>query len=429
MIGALLAWLVAADAADDAFRNRLTAGADLWVSPWAESGGIRLLLSDKMTAPILQKSPLDGAFLFNGRLSARLNEENPRWSESRLRDARIHLESDGTEWDLGRFPLDGGARIVDGIQGLGSLGEHVQIGAWAGAGADPYTTVPLGRYGGGPVVRVDAERVRVQAIGEAMVAPEGLDRLSGILTLDADPTRSVDLGSRLDVQYSGPDRPVSLADAFVTVVARPTDDLSLDVLYDAYSSFTYLTTEKQDPALSRFEQRAQAFDPELALLQSTLDPTLYHLVGGGLRWSPSRLTLGLLGRYRYHELPDNRYARVSLHEGLVGLAGGGLDLSFDQNLVLWNSSLGGDGVISAFVQPFESSSLAFDASTQLGAKPFEDRPDVLYSYFYGDLFVDWISPEMRWVIAGGYGFTRVLDLDRWDDNHMLMVRLTRYSRR
>ena len=52
------------------------------------------------------------------------------------------------------------------------------------------------------------------------------------------------------------------------------------------------------------------------------------------------------------------------------------------------------------------------------------RPGTLGSTHYGDLFVDWMSEDGRWMVGAGYGTTALLDVDRWDTMHSGMLRVT-----
>ena len=416
-----------ARAGGEVFRNRLTLGADLAYSPQAEDPAVGMLLSERMRAEILQKSDLEGEFLLNGRLSYQLGEQT-HWDETRVRDARIHLEDSAWEGDFGRIPVDGGSRLVDGARVLAAVGERWKIGAWAGSGADPYSTLPLGRYGGGPEVRYQADHATFIGLGEVLVAPEGLDRASLVATLYADPTRALDISSRLDVQYAGPTRVISIADAALFVSGRATPTVRLDALYDGYSSYTYLATEKQDPALTRFQQRAQVANPGDANPQDSLDTSMYHLFGGGASWTPEMgvqtLELGTKLRYRWHPVFARQYGRGTLRQGVRGLAAGRMDLTVEESVSQWGSRLGWDALIIGFAEPFDKVAMALDASVQAGLKPFLERPELMGSFIYADVFVDWLSPDGDWLVSAGYGYTRVLDLELWDQQHAVLARVT-----
>ncbi len=422
-------WLCVSPAygGDEVLRNRLTLGADMRYAAQGEEPAWGMLLNERMRAQVVKSSSLEGQFLFNGRMSYQIGEE-AKWDETRVRDARIHLDHADWEADFGRIPIDGGSRIVDGARVLAVIGERWRLGAWAGSGADPYTTLPLGRYGGGPELRYQSDTLSWITVGEVMVAPEGLDRASVVSTAMMDPSRVTDLSARLDLQYSGPQRPISIADAALFVSTRPTPKLRLDALYDGYSSYTYLATEKQDPALTRFERRALAVDPGTDNPQDTLDTSMYHLFGGGVRWTEplaqSSLELGTRLRYRWHPLIDRQYGRATLRQGLRGMAGGHVDLAFEQSASFWGGRPGWDAMVLGFFEPFERSAIAFDGSVQLGIKPLLDRPDVMGSYQYADLFMDWLSPDGLWMVSAGYGYSRVLDLELWDQHHAVLARVT-----
>ena len=129
-------------------------------------------------------------------------------------------------------------------------------------------------------------------------------------------------------------------------------------------------------------------------VQSALDPE-------------SGLELGAVGRYRYHAEPDRQYGRFSLRQGLTGQLGGKLDLSFQESVLYWGGQPGWDAVAIGMVEPFDAVPLAVDGSYQAGLKPLPERPDIMGSYHYADVFVDWMSNDRQWMVSAGYGFTGI----------------------
>ena len=304
-----------------------------------------------------------------------------------------------------------------------------QLGGWAGAGADPYTTLPGARFGGGPVLRYVQPKLYVQAIGEVLSGADGLDRASAAGTLLWDPTQRVNVSSRLDLQYAGPQRPISIADASVATSVYLTDDLRVFGLYDAYSSFAYLWGEKQDPWVQRFSQRVETIDPEWAFSQDALDDSMYHLFGAGTRWTPERWDFRVRARGRYHALPDRRYARLTFHEGYRGLLSGRLDLAVQQTWLYWGARHGGELAAIYAVRPLPESPLEIDGTVMGGLKGLHDDPSVLGPYTYADVFVGWLSEDGQWLLSAGYAYMNAMDLERWDHHHQGIGRLTWTGRR
>ncbi len=429
----LLALGTGAGGGDEVLRNRVTLGADFGISPVADEavagGG---MIDERLRATVIDGDGLTGTVFVKARLRYQLSEEAARWENSRVREVRLNLDGGGWELDLGRIPVDRGLRLVDGAMGMASVGGGWWVGAYAGAGADPYTTLPGARFGGGPVLRYAGDRASWQTTGEVMFATGGLDRLAVASDAQVELTERVEVSARVDVQHRGAAMPLALADGMVVLSARPVDDLRLSALYDAYSSLAYLVTEKQDPSITRFDARAVTLDPELAAIADALDDTLYQLTGASARYTPTvgslRLNLRAVGRYRYHVEPDNRFARASLEEGLMGIGGGRLDLTLTQSALQWGGSLGTTGGALVYFEPAPELGLALDASVEVGLKPLREDPSILGSQLYVDGYLDWISNDGRFIVSAGYAFTRVLDFDLWDDYHAGIARITWYEK-
>lgn len=431
----LLPLLLGAGGSEEVVRNRVTLGADVGLSPVSEEAlGLGGLIDERLRATVIDREGLQGELRIKARLRYQLSEEASRWENSRVRDLRLHLVGTSWELDLGRIPVDHGLRLIDGAMGMFELLPGWSIGAYGGAGADPYTTRPGLRFGGGPVLRFEGESVHWLALGELMWAPGGLDRAAFVTDGRAELTEVIELSARVDVQHRGPDQPLSLADGMLSLSARPLDELRLSAFYDAYSSLAYLITEKQDPSITRFDARATSVDPELGLTADTLDPTLYQLVGLGGRYAPAlgeaglRLHLAAQGRYRYHADPDRRFQRITLEQGLHGLLGQRLDLRLAESLIQWSGSTGAYGTLFIYAEPLQELPLAFDVSVEAGLRPLIEDPSVLGLQLYADGYVDWISPHGRFLVSAGYAFARVLDFDVWDDYHAGIARLTWYEK-
>jgi hypothetical protein len=407
---------------DEVVSNRTTVGVDGIYAQVTGEGSINGLLDERLKAELFETDTMTGTFYLRGRL--RYSFDDPgRFDSSRVRDLRLSIQSGEWEVDLGRTPIDGGFRLVDGVKATRAVGPW-RLGGWAGAGVDPYTTLPAARFGGGPVVSYIASDLNIQAIGEVLVGADGLDRLSAATSVLWDPTQQVNVSSRLDLQYGGPQQPISIADASVTTSVLMTDDVRVYGMYDGYSSFAYLWGEKQDPWVQRFSQRVETIDPEWAFSQDSLDDTMYHLFGAGARWTPERWDFRLRSRARYHTLPERRYARMTVHEGYRGLLGGRLDLAVQQTWLYWGARHGGELALIYAYRPFPERPLEIDGSFMGGLKGLHDDPTVLGPYSYSDVFLGWMAPDGQWMLSGGYAYMNALDLELWDHHHQGIVRLT-----
>lgn len=428
-IAALVLAAPAARAGDEVGRQKLTVGGDMAFSPTTDEGfAVGGLIDERLWATVIDGDAIEGQVFLKARLRYQLSEEVSRWENSRVREARLHLDGGGWQLDVGRIGVDHGMRLVDGVQGLASLGGGWWAGAYGGAGADPYTTLPGVRFGGGPVIRYEGDAVQWQALGELMVAPGGLDRAAFVTDARVEVSDAVEVSARVDLQHRGPTQPISLADGVVFLIVHPpVDGLRLDAFYDAYSSLAYLTTEKQDPSITRFDARAFAADPELAAVADTLDDTLYHLVGASARYRPriggANLHLRATGRYRYHPDPAVRFARGTLEQGVVGVGGGRLDVTVAENVLQWGGTLGYSAAGFLYLEPFPEAGIALDASAEVGLKPLLDSA-ILAPQIYADGYLDWITPDGRFILSGGYALTVLMDFDVWDQNHAGMLRVT-----
>lgn len=409
---------------DEVLRNRTTVGVDLVHITSTGDSAVGGLLDEKLQAEVFNGTATSGTLLLNGRL--RYSFESGLFDDTRVRDLRLHLDNPTWEADFGRIPVDGGFRLVDGTRILARAGDRWKIGGWLGSGVSPYTTLPSARFGGGPIAEFQSDKLRLDLLGEVLVGGQGLDKLSGVAALQYDPTRRVNLSSRLDLQYGGPNQPLSIADASVFLGVQAHDRVRFDLLYDGYSSYAYLWSEKQDPSVTRFAQNAVSIDPNLVFAADELDNSMYHLTGGGVRWRPTDWGLDLRAttRYRYHALPDRRYTRFTLHQGVIGLAGGKLDLAVQESYLYWGGRPGWQATLLAFAEPFGESGVALDGSVQYGVKALLDDLSVPGPYLYADGFVDWMAPNSQWMLSAGYGYSRALDLELWDQEHALIGRVT-----
>ena len=242
--------------------------------------------------------------------------------------------------------------------------------------------------------------------GEILGTPEGLDRLGALAQarLSLDP--HLELHARVDLQY--PDRRGGspLVDAAVFVRGRPHRSLDLELLYDAYSSVRYLRSVDRDPAARRFALRAEALGLTEGVPQELNDPTIHHLVGFSGRWHPGldgtrlRPTLGLDLRYRHHAEVSRRFARASLRGGLLGI-GSRLDLLLDGGVLMVDRRPRGELGLSGLLELGKQRLVALDASARLSLLPGDEGG--VAPAWYGDLFVDVVTPFGLVLAAGVYG--------------------------
>lgn len=131
--------------------NRFSAGVWFDAAPSSRAYGLDMLLGDTLRASLIEKPTLHLDLLAAARLSVRLFDGG-QVDRARVRALGLRFKLDKVVLDVGRFtPKGGGIRLVDGVQVLGDLGHGVQLGAWAGLGPDPWSTMPAARFGGGPV--------------------------------------------------------------------------------------------------------------------------------------------------------------------------------------------------------------------------------------------------------------------------------------
>lgn len=290
--------------------------------------------------------------LMKGR--ARLNFlPSPTLRAARLTTLGIQIDAGALRLLVGRHVLGGrGWRVMDGVQVTGLVARGVRVGGWVGLLPDPWDTLPaIDRVGAGPLFSYERRRIRVSVAGEVVVVlggaagpssgggpapgtvPPLLDRTGIQVDVAALPHDDVSLAGRVDVQGRA-GGPVGVADAgfFATWRFRPTWDLRGGV--SVYASLASLASSERDEALSAFaERRAAALGQDLAPVD-VLDRQHHLAVELRLRRRAGgdvlrRLRGELRARYRHAVDAADRWLRVGLSGGGVGLAGGALDLQGD----------------------------------------------------------------------------------------------------
>lgn len=418
-------------------RNRLYFGAMVGLSSIEEEPGERetesdteLILGESLTARLLRRGGWTLELLAAGRLNLRTTEERTRFDDARVRALGLRLRSDRVELDLGRVSLAGGVwRLVDGAQVRAQLGRGVYLGAWAGLSPDPWTTAPALRYGGGPLLGWRGERGELSALGEILSTADGLDRVSGVVAGRVEFGTVAEIEALVDLQSGGKDAPVVLSDATLRARFDPVEPLRIDLVYDAWSSWSYLVSTARDPALTRFEARSRAALDDPWIQQDTYDPTVYHMVGATFSWRHEllrpegvRFQLDLIGRYRHHDDPLRRHARAGLRANLTGLAGGRVDLGLGQAYLWWSDEPATETMASVWAALDPHARLALDSSATLIVQPHDGGAGTWGPSIYADLFLDGYLGDGV-TLALGYALSNSQDLDRWDVWHGLIGRV------
>lgn len=409
--------------------NRLSAGVWFDAAPSSGAYGLDLLLGDTLRASLVERPGLHLDLLASGRVASRLLDGG-QVDRARVRALGLRFKLDKVLLDVGRFtPKGGGIRLVDGVQVLGDVGHGVSVGAWAGLGPDPWSTLPALRFGGGPVLAWSDKHGEASLLGEVLATPDGLDRVSGVARGRVELGRVAEVSGLVDLQAGGKDAPVRLSDATALVRLDPHPDVRLDLMYDAWSSLSYLVSSSRDPSLTRFAARSVALADDPWIAQDTLDPTVYHLAGVTAAWdhalqqdSATHLRLTLEGRYRHHTQVDRRYARAGLRADLTGLAAGRVDVGVGERFLWWEGHPGSDSTASVWAQLDPGGVAALDVSAQLVVQPLDGATQWAPS-LYADAFVD-VMAMKGLTVSAGYAFGNALDLDRWDTSHSALLQLT-----
>lgn len=396
MISLLLAGVAAAAPSD---LSMTSIGASGTYAPAVEAGEFDLLLGQRLRWTLsdgvaVSRALVDGRFTFDP-----LGEDLVRWQQ--LRQLGVSVEIGSWSLDVGRHPVrHGGPRLVDGVQGVVGLGE-IELGVWGGLAPDLFTTIPRLRYGGGPIVAWTRSASQAALVGEVLAAEGGLDRVGLLATARHTVDRLLDASGRLDLELASVEGGPHLSDGQVLVIARPAEALRIDALYDVFSSYRYLQTEPLDPELQRFQGRLLQLGIDLGITQDVRDPSLNHLVGGGVRVQGTgdglQPRVGVDGRYRMNPNPANRFARVHPQVALAGIPlAGALEVALDGNVIAADDSVRYDGGVLFLWEPGDDPRVLLDGS----ARWIVDEADYDGIGWYTDLFVDWITPLDVAVVAG-----------------------------
>lgn len=375
-----------------------TVGASGTWSAAVEQGEMDLLLAERLRWT-LSRGSIGVRALADARFTLDpFSADVLRWQQ--VRQLGVSLQMGVWTVELGRHPVRfGGPRLVDGLQATAQVGA-LQVGAWGGLAPDLFTTLPRLRFGGGPVVAVVGSRSQFGAVGEVLFDEAGaLDRAAAVVNGRYTFDRLLDASGRLDAELGPDDRP-HLADGQVLLVGRPVEGLRLDALYNAFSSYRYLQTERLDPELQRFFQRTLELGLDLGLIEETRDPRLNHLVGGAVRVQPPTDGMGprvlLEARQRFHPNPMNRFTRLHPQVALTDIpVAGRLEVALDGNIIASDNAVRYDGGVIVVLEPGDDPAWILDGSARWVVDPAYDGLG-----WYADLFVDLVLPLDMAVVVG-----------------------------
>lgn len=365
--------------------------------------------------------------LLDARFTVDPSQDQPTFEWGAVRQAGFELVNDRWTVDLGRaLVYRGGPRLVDGVQALYAPSREVRIGLWGGLAPNLFTTAPMVRPGGGPIVSFENSKTQVSLVGEVLAFDGGIDRVGALAMGRWSLERRVDVSARIDADLVGA-LGARLVDGELLLAVDPTEQLDLDLMYDAFSSYRYQQSDLLDPDLQRFAQRMEELGVTLGITQDTRDPTLNHLAGASVRWQSDadgvQPMVGLLGRYRYHPDIEDRYQRVDPQAGLMQI-GDVLDLTADVNLLKVGEDNQLDLGLTAWFEPPESV-VSLDGSVRLLNAPEQ----VEGRSWYGDLFVNVVSPRLDTLFLLGGSVITEDDLDgQQDAGFGAFVRVAKYLR-
>lgn len=409
-------------------RNRFSSALIFEAAPKGdEAVALEWVLGDTLRAQLIEREALELQLRVAARAGIRLGEQSGL-DRTRVRALGLHLEAGRLSGALGRFnPLGGGYRLVDGAEGLYSVTDSLRVGAWAGLAPDPYSTLPALRYGGGPVLAWETSKAEASLFGEVLATPDGLDRVSGVAQGRVEFGQLAELAGGLDLQSSA--EGVRLADARLLLRLDPSEQLRLDVGYDAWSSLYYASSEARDPDITRFAARSAELLGDPWIPQASMDTSVYHQGSARASWRKEtpeldmhHVKVGALARYRHHPLDARRYLNTGLTLGAQGLASGRLDAWAGQALVYWGGYWGSETTGGVWVQLDDDGAWALDSSAAAVWTALEGKPGGatgtagLAPSYYADVFVDWVA-RRGLSLSLGYSFANSMDLDRWDSYH------------
>jgi len=352
------------------------------------------------------------------------------WSQVRQLGAQLHTER--ITVDLGRHPVfRGGPRLVDGLQVLVRPTDDIDIGVWGGLAPSLFTSLPLLRPGGGPIFAITRSRMQLSLVGEVLTFEGALDRAGFLAMGRVSTNRLLEVSGRLDAELASADGGPRIADFQVASLFSPVEAIHIDALYNAFSSFRYVSSADRDPDLQRFALRLQQLGLELGLQQDVRDPTLNHMLGLGARAEPTgdnAAHASVIARYRHNVDPDNRMSRLSPTVGFVRMLGRANVLA-NGNLIQVAGRPQFDAGLQVAVDVTDS--LAVDGSVRLMWFPLETVEGLIAPVngqgWYADLYIDVVAPGDL-ILFGGVSIISEPDVNVGDGSYGLFVRAAKYLR-
>ncbi len=346
-----------------------------------------------------------------------------------VRQLGVEINGDRLTLDIGRHPVfRGGPRLVDGLQALVHASRTVDIGGWAGLAPSIFDTDFRLRPGGGPILAFTGSRAQASFVGEVTSFEGNLDRAAVLAMGRWSMNRLLEVSGRLDLNLATADEDnggPSLADAQVFTVISPSRATRVELLYNAFSSYRYISSADVDPEQQRFAQRLGDLGQVLLVDNEQVDPRVNHLVGATFRavkpGSDPSPYFQLRARYRDSGRPEDGFARIQPTVGAVRI-GNRADLLLTGNWLQVEERAQYDvGILGAWAL---SDLLSVDVSVRALAVPDDYEGLGVYT----DLFVDLVAPGPDLILLGGVSYLSEPDLGVSDGEFGLFVRMSKYLR-
>lgn len=356
---------------------------------------------------------------------AGFNNDAQNFEVHNVRQLGVELHNSSVTFDVGRHPVfRGGPRLVDGIQALVRPNETVDVGVWAGLAPSLFDTDFRLRPGAGPILAWTGSRAQASLVGEVLLFDGALDR-AGVLAMGRMSTnRLFEVSSRLDLQLASADGGPRLSDAQLYAIFAPAAGVRLDALYNAFSSYQYISSADLDPEQQRFDLRLQEIEG-VNIEDVQQDPSVNHLLGASVRLEAdpdgASPRFEVMTRYRESPEPEDRYLRLSPTVGVVRV-GDRLDLLLNANWFKVEETAQTDVGLMTYLDVTDT--VAID--TSLRALSVPDDYDGLG--WYADFYLDVVAPEADLLLHTGIGLITEPDLDQADGEYNLFVRLSKYLR-
>jgi len=427
LITALVGLLVlpsAAEAGEWRVTNRLSAGLVLDLPHHSEKLGAEILISERFRARI----QTDNGTLIEVVASGRTGVQAGTWTlnRTRIRNLGVRIDLPKVHLEIGRHPvIDGGWRLVDGVQAVARPWQNFEVGGWLGLLPDPWTTAPAPRFGGGPIVRWRGKAWQAALVAELAGTAQGLDRLAVRATGRVEIGKVLDLAGRAEIANGGAATPVRAEELGISAVLDPAPYVRVRAGWAMSSGHAYLQGVQRDPALTRWWQRWTGAAPTEPVPWEETTAIATHVVRGSFTWKPvlttgPMLRFGLNGRAGLR--PANaaaNTARIAAEAGVYGILGGRVDLLASGGALLWGGRWQSEVGLQAWLGPDPKGRLQIEAGGRLWLGRRADG--VLAPSVAADLYVDWrIARGLG--LAVGYRLDNDLDTDRWNTVHTALLR-------